>query len=191
MGSWRVAVRNLSPPAEFYLQRPVILQKVEVHKPRLLSSPREQDNFIFQAFQLISQPLDFVLHKLSRQVGPVFIPLFEGFHWGVEKTPTGDYPFPVWTVALETLETDIPYPDILPTGLGLPGEEDVLQDTFAIQGFLLSQVYPWPESGFFGSGHLDLLRDLIWRICSLESSSLTWVSSIPCAWRFRTWAMRR
>lgn len=162
-----------------------------MHEPRLLSSPGEQNDFIFQLFQLIPQPLDFVFHQLSRQVGPVLIPLFEGFHQGVEKAPTGDYPFPVWTVALETLETDVSYPDVLPTGLGFPGEVDVLQDTLAIQGFLLSQIYPRPEGGFFGSGHLDLLRDLIWRICSLESSSLTWVSSIPCAWRFLTWAMRR
>lgn len=152
-----------------------------MHKPRLLSPPGEQDNFIFQLFQFIPQPLDFILHQLSRQVGSVLVPLLEGFHQGVEKTPTGNYPFPVWTVALEALETDIPYPDVLPASLGLPGEIDILQDTFAIQGFLLSQVYPWPESGFFGSGHRDLLRDLTWRICSLESSFLTWVSSIPWA----------
>lgn len=103
-----------------------------MHEPGLFSSPGEQDNFILQLFQLIPQPLDFVLHQLSRQVGPVFVPPFDGFHQGVEKAPTGNYPFPVWTVALKTLETDVPYPDVLPTGLGLPGEEDVLQDTFAI-----------------------------------------------------------
>ena len=162
-----------------------------MHEPGLLLPPGEQDDFILQPFHQIPQPLDFIFHKLSRQVGPVFVPLFEGFHWGVEKTPTGDYPFPVWAVALETLETDISYPDVLPTGLGFPGEEDVLQDTLAIQGFLLSQVYPRAEGRFFGSCHRDLLRDLIWRICSLESSFLMWDSSIPCAWRFRTWAMRR
>lgn len=152
-----------------------------MHKPRLLSPPGEQDNFIFQLFQFIPQPLDFILHQLSRQVGPILVPLFEGFHWGIEKTSTGNYPFPVWTVALETLETDVPYPDVLPTGLGFPGEVDVLQNTPAIQGLLLSQVYPRAEGRFFGSGHRALLRDLIWRICSLESSSLTWDSSIPCA----------
>lgn len=127
-----MAVRNLPPPAELYLQWPVIFQKIEVHKPGLFSSPGEQDDFIFQPFQFIPQPLDFILHQLSRQVGPVFIPLLEGFHQGVEKAPTGDYPFPVWTVVLETLETDISYPDVLPASLGLPGEVDVLQNTLAI-----------------------------------------------------------
>lgn len=127
-----MAVGNLPSPAELYLQWPVILQKVEVHKPGLLLPPGEQDDFIFQPFQLIPQPLDFILHQLPCQVGPVFIPLFERFHQGVKKAPTGDYPFPVRAMALEALETDIPYSDILPTGLGLPGEVDVLQDTFAI-----------------------------------------------------------
>lgn len=131
-GSWRVAVGNLPPPAEFYLQRPVILHKIEMHKSRLLLPPGEQDNFIFQLFQLIPQPLDFILHEFLRQVGPVFVPPFDGFHQGVEKAPTGNYPFPVWTVALETLETDVPYPEVLPTGLGFPGEVDVLQNTLAI-----------------------------------------------------------
>ena len=186
-----MAVGNFPSPAEFYLQWPVILQKIEVHEAGLLSSPGEQDDFILQLFQFIPQPFDFIFHQLSRQVGPILVPLFEGFHWGVEKAPTGNYPFPVWAVALKTLETDIPYSDVLPTGLGFPGEVDVLQDTLAIQGFLLSQVYPRAESGFFGPCHRDFLRDLIWRICSLESSFLMWVSSIPCAWRFRTWAMRR
>lgn len=127
-----MAVGNLPPPAEFYLQWPVILQEVEVHEPGLFSSPGEQGDFIFQSLQFIPQPLDFILHQLSCQVGPVFIPLFDGFHWGVEKAPTGDYPFPVRAVALETLEPDISYPDVLPTGLGLPGEVDVLQDILVI-----------------------------------------------------------
>lgn len=103
-----------------------------MHKSWLLSSPGEQDNFIFQLFQFIPQPFDFILHYFPCQVGPILIPLFEGFHQGVKKAPTGNYPFPGWALALEALKTDISYPDILPSGFGFPGKVDVLQDTFAI-----------------------------------------------------------
>lgn len=127
-----MAVGNLPSPAEFYLQWPVILQEVEAHKSGLLLPPGEQGDFIFQLFQFIPQPLDFIFHQLACQVCSILVPLFQGFHRGVEKASTGNYPFPVWTVALETLETDIPYPDVLPTSLGFPGEVDVLQDTPAI-----------------------------------------------------------
>ena len=105
-----------------------------MHEPRLLSSPGEQDDFVFQLFQFIPQPLDFIFHQLSRQVGPILVPFLEGFHQGVEKTSTGNYPFPVWTwdSGLGGLKTDVPYPDVLPTGLGFPGEVDVLQNIPAI-----------------------------------------------------------
>lgn len=100
-----------------------------MHKSWLLLPPGEQGDFIFQLFHLIPQPLDFILHNFAGQVGSILIPLFKGFHWGVEKAPTGNYPFPVRARALEPLETDVSYLDVLPTGLGLPGEVDVLQDT--------------------------------------------------------------
>lgn len=132
-----------------------------MHKSRLLLPSGEQGDFILQLFQFIPQPFDFIFHQLSRQVGPVLIPLFDGFHQGIEKTSTGNYPFPVRAMALEALKTDISYPDVLPSGFGFPGKVDILQDTFAIQGFLLSQVYPRAKGGFFGPGHRDLLRDLI------------------------------
>ena len=127
-----MAVGNLSLPAEFYLQWPVVFQEVEAHKSRLLLPPGEQDDFIFQLFHQIPQPLDFIFHQLPRQVGSILIPFLDGFHQGIEKAPTGNYPFPVWTVALETLETNIPYPDVLSSSLGFPGEVDVLQDIPAI-----------------------------------------------------------
>lgn len=41
---------DLPPPAELYLQWPVILQKIEIHEPGLFSSPGEQDDFFFQLF---------------------------------------------------------------------------------------------------------------------------------------------
>lgn len=100
-----------------------------MYKSWLLLPPGEQGDFIFQLFQQIPQPLDFIFHQLSRQVGPILIPLLDGLHQGIEKAPTGNYPFPVRARALEPLETDVSYPEVLPTGLGLPGEVDVLQDT--------------------------------------------------------------
>lgn len=127
-----MTVGNLPPPAEFYLQWPVIFQEVEVHEPGLLLSPREQGYLLLQLFQFIPQPFDFIFHQLSRQVGPILVPLFGEFHQGIEKTSTGNYPFPVRAMALEALETDISYPDILPSGFGFPGKVDILQDTFAI-----------------------------------------------------------